>query len=127
MARKFSYRGHPLEELEVMSLEQFIGLVPSKVKRSLRRMNYKFRALISKIRRTPSQKIIKTHLREMVVIPLMLGRRLQVYNGHEWTDVVVKPEMLGHRLGEYAITTKLVKHSGPGVGATRGSKAVELK
>ena len=127
MARKFSYRGHDATELENMSFEQFVELLPSKQRRTLRRMSYKLRAFISKVRKSPSQKILKTHLREMVVIPLMLGRRIQVYNGHEWVDVVIKPEMLGKRLGELSITTKLVKHSGPGVGATRGSKAVELK
>ncbi len=110
-----------------MPLEQFMAIVPSKIRRSLKRMNYKFRAFIAKVRKTSPQKIIKTHLRDMVVIPIMLGRRIQVYNGHEWTDVVIKPEMLGKRLGELSITTKLVKHSGPGIGATRGSKSVELK
>ena len=72
-------------------------------------------------------KPMKTHLREMIVLPEMVGRKFQVYNGNSFVDVNVVPEMIGHRLGELSITVKLVKHSGPGIGATRGSKSVELK
>ena len=63
----------------------------------------------------------------MPILPEMVGMRFKVHNGREYIDVVVIQEMLGRRLGEYSHTTKLVKHSGPGIGATRGSKSVELK
>ena len=72
-------------------------------------------------------KVMKTHYRQMVILPEMLGARIQVHDGKQYVEVAVVPEMMGRRLGEFAITTKMVKHSGPGIGATRGSKAVELK
>jgi ribosomal protein uS19 len=73
------------------------------------------------------QKPLRTHFREMVVLPEMVGSRIQVYDGKTFADINIIPEMLGHRLGEYAITIKMVKHGGPGIGATRGSTAVDLK
>ena len=66
-------------------------------------------------------------VREMPIVPDMLGMRIKVYNGKEYQDLLITPELLGHRLGEYSHTTKMVKHSGPGIGATRGSKSVDLK
>ncbi|MBU1197349.1 ribosomal protein S19 family protein [Candidatus Micrarchaeota archaeon] len=127
MARKFSYKGHSIEELQNMPFEQFMLLVNSKARRSLRRMGYKIKKLLLKIKNAKPNKIIKTQVREMVVVPQMVGRRFQVYNGKEYMEVLIRPEMLGKRLGDFSHTIKLVKHSGPGIGATRGSKAVELK
>ncbi|MFH1200291.1 MAG: ribosomal protein S19 family protein [Candidatus Micrarchaeota archaeon] len=127
MAKKFSYHGHGIEELKAMPLDKFSAIIPSKIRRTLRRMSYRIKAFIEKLRKTDSKKTIRTHLREMPVIPEMVDRKFQVYNGKEWVIVVATPAMLGKRLGEYSITTKLVKHSGPGIGATRGSKSVELK
>ena len=127
MARKFTFKGKEVEEVRKMSIEDFMKIIPSNRRRSLKRMAYKMKAFIEKMRHTDPKKIIKTHLREMVVLPEMLDRRFQVYNGKEFVDVMVTPQMLGKRLGELSITTKMVKHSGPGIGATRGSKSVELK
>ena len=63
----------------------------------------------------------------MIILPEMVGVKIGVYNGKEYTPVEVKPEMIGHRLGEFALTRKPVKHSSPGFGATRSSKFVPLK
>ena len=57
----------------------------------------------------------------------MVGKVIFVHNGKEFVRVEIKPEMIGHRLGEFAKTRKFEKHSGPGVGATRSSKYVPLK
>lgn len=127
MAKKFAYRGFGIEELKAMPLDKFALLLPSKLRRSMRRMSAKTRQFIEKLRKTDPKKALKTHLREMIVVPEMIERKLLVHNGKEWAAVVVTPQMLGKRLGEFSITTKLVKHSGPGIGATRGSKSVELK
>ena len=127
MAKKFTYRGLSIEELKALPLDKFSALLPSKLRRSMRRMSAKMKGFIEKLRKTDPKKATKTHLREMVVIPEMVDRKFMVYNGKEWVIVVVTPTMIGKRLGELSITTKLVKHSGPGIGATRGSKSVELK
>ncbi len=128
MARKVTFKGKTVEELSALSLGEFMKLVPANQRRTLKRMGVKikhFLQVLKKKRGNP--KPVKTHVREMVIIPEMIGVEFLVYNGKDWAKVVPDIKMLGHRLGEYSITTKLVKHSGPGVGATRGSKSVELK
>ncbi|OIO27109.1 30S ribosomal protein S19 [Candidatus Micrarchaeota archaeon CG_4_10_14_0_2_um_filter_60_11] len=125
--RKFSYKGKTLEELQALSVDEFVKLVPSRQRRSLGRMGHSFKAFIRKLRKHDRKKPFRTHIREMIVLPEMVGLQMETYNGKEWVKCGVIPEMLGRRLGEYSHTCKLVKHSGPGIGATRGSKAVELK
>ncbi|MFQ5406537.1 MAG: 30S ribosomal protein S19 [Candidatus Micrarchaeia archaeon] len=128
MARKFYYKGFELEELKKMSTADFIKIVPSKIRRTLRRMSVPIKKFIEKMRKAKKTgKQLKTQVRNMVVLPEMVGMIVKVYNGKEFQIVNIVPEMIGHRLGEYSITTKQVKHSGPGIGATRGSKSVELK
>lgn len=130
MAKKFFYKGLDGETLKKLSFEDLLKLLPSKARRTLKRMGYQLKTFLvnyRKHRASNSGKPYRTTVREMVVIPEMLGDRIQVYNGNSWVDVTVTEEMIGHRLGEYSITMKNVRHSGPGVGATRGSKAVELK
>ncbi|MFH1257590.1 MAG: ribosomal protein S19 family protein [Candidatus Micrarchaeota archaeon] len=127
MAKKFTFRGMEIEEARKLPLEKFLQLIPTKVRRSMRRMAAKIKIFISHMRKRDPKKPMRTHLREMVIIPEMLDRRFQVYNGKDWIDVQVTLPMLGRRLGEFSIPIKLVKHSGPGIGATRGSKSVELK
>lgn len=128
MARKFSYKGKSIEELKQMTLEEFIKLVPSHCRRTLKRMGLQVRKFLEKFRHAKAKnQPFKTHFRQMVVIPEMVGFHVLVHNGNSFKDLLVTQEMLGKRLGEFSITTKLVKHSGPGIGATRGSKTVELK
>ena len=128
MARKFNYKGMTNEQVKAMSLDDFIKTIPSKPRRTLKRMGMQIKKFLEKYRDDKKKgKVHKTHFREMVVIPEMLDTTVLVYDGKSYVTVVCTAEMLGHRLGEYAITTKLVKHSGPGIGATRGSKTVELK
>ena len=128
MARKFSFRGKTIDEVRALTLDEFIKLVPSHARRTLKRMGMQVRKFLEKYRDDKKKaKAFKTHFREMVVIPEMLDSHVFVYDGRQYVDVFIVPDMLGHRLGEFAITTKLVKHSGPGIGATRGSKTVELK
>ena len=126
---KFIYHAKTNEELKAMPMDEFVKTIPSNMRRALRRNNLKFRKFVAKLDKVKKKgkKSMKTHVREMVILPSMLEMDFMVYTGKEWQKVVVRPEMLGHRLGEYAITVKQVKHSGPGIGATRGSKSVELK
>ncbi len=125
-SRKQVYRGKTLEELQALSLEEFTKLVPSHQRRTLKRLSVKIKRFLEALKKKRS-KPVKTHVREMVILPQMIGLEFLVYNGKEWVKVVPAINMLGQRLGDFSITTKLVKHSGPGIGATRGSKAVELK
>ena len=71
--------------------------------------------------------MIRTHTREAVILPGWLGLRFGVHNGKEFKEIKILPEMLGHRLGEYVLSTKRVQHSAPGIRATRGSKFLSVK
>lgn len=127
MAREFSYKGKTLEELQALSYDEFAELAPASLRRSLKRSGHSAKKFLEKLRKHDKRKPFKTHTREMVVLPEMAGMKFEVYCGKEWSKFEVLPDMIGHRIGEYAHTCKQVKHSGPGIGATRGSKSVELK
>jgi len=127
MPKIFTFRGKSLEELKQMSIDEFSRLLTSRDRRALKRgLTQSQRILLDDIRRNP-ENFHKTHVRDMIILPEMVGIKLGVYNGKEWTNVVITPEMVGHRLGEFSITTKRVKHSAPGIGATRGSKHITMK
>jgi len=126
MARIFLLRGKTIEDLQKMSLEEFAKIIPSRSRRNLMRgFDDDEKKFLEKLR--SSSKPVRTHIREMVIIPEMLFKKILVHNGKEWISVDVKPEMLGHRLGEFALTRKKVMHSAPGVGATKSSKFLPLK
>jgi len=124
-AKEFMFRGYTFEEIQKMSLEDFMKLLPSRERRKLKRgLTEQEEILLRKLRKKGS---VRTHCRDMVILPEMVGKVIFVHNGKEFVKVEIKPEMLGHRLGEFAQTRRFEKHSGPGVGATRSSKFVPLK
>lgn len=134
MPRKFTYRGYTLEQLQNMSMDEFINLLPSRQRRSLHRgLTPEQRAMLEKIRkvkeaiRKGSNMIVKTHVRDMIILPEMVGLTILVHNGKEFVSVEIKPEMTGHYLGEFAITNRPVKHGTPGIGASRSSMYVPLR
>ncbi len=123
--REFRYRGYTLEELQKMSLEQLAELLPARERRKIKRgFTEQEEKLLRKLRKKGTA---RTHCRDMIVLPEMVGKVVFVHNGKEFVRVEIKPEMIGHRLGEFAQTRRFEKHSGPGVGATRSSKYVPLK
>lgn len=136
MARKeFMYRGYTLEELQQMPLDNVIGLFPSRQRRSLKRgFLPRQKKVLEKIRKLKKEgnkggrpRIIKTHCRDMIVLPEMVGVTFGIYNGKEFTEVTLQPEMIGCYFGEFAPTRKRVEHGDPGMGATRSSMFVPLK
>lgn len=132
MPREFTYRGYTIEQLQSMSMDEFIHLLPSRQRRALLRgLTYDQRKLLKDIREfvkgNGNKKIIKTHARDMIILPEMVGITIHVHNGKEFVPVEITPEMIGHYLGEFAITNKPVKHGSPGIGASRSSMYVPLK
>jgi small subunit ribosomal protein S19 len=126
MAKIFSYKGKTVEELQKMSLEEFVKLLPARQKRTLvRGFTEKQKKFLKRLRK--AEKPLKTHCREMIIIPEMIDKKIMVYSGKEWVLIDIKPEMIGHRLGEFVLTRKRVMHSSPGVGATKSSKFLPLK
>ena len=124
--KEFTYRGYTLDELKKMTLEEFIPLLGARMRRSLRRgLSVQQQKFLEHLRKTEG--VIKTHNRDMIVLPEIIGRTIRIYDGKEFVQLTVLPEMIGHYLGEFALTRKSVKHTGPGVGATRSSKFMPLK
>jgi small subunit ribosomal protein S19 len=131
MPKEFRYRGKTLDELNAMSTESLIELLPSRARRSLTRgVSEEKRKLLEDARAIKDGKKegeIKTHARDMIILPTMVGLTIGVHNGREFVMLVVKPEMIGRYLGEYVITNKKVVHGTPGIGASRSSLYVPLK
>ncbi len=134
MAKEFFYRGKSLEELKQMTIDEIARMIPSRMRRSLKRgLTNQQKILLENIKKNP-EKFHKTHVRDMVVLPQMVGARLGIFKGgakpgdnSKWVNVVIAPEMIGHRLGEYSIPIGRVKHSAPGIGASKGSKHIATK
>ncbi len=131
MPKEFRYRGFTVDQLNSMSTEAILQLLPSRARRSLNRgISDDKRKLLEDVRSQKDGKLegqIKTHARDMVILPVMVGATIGVYTGKEFLSITVKPEMIGHYLGEYAITNKKVVHGTPGIGASRSSLYVPLK
>jgi small subunit ribosomal protein S19 len=126
--REFSYRGKTLEDLKSMSLEELSKVLNARARRSIRRgFNIETTQFFERMRSTPKEKVVRTHCRDALVLPEHVGRRVSVHNGKEFKEVEIRPEMIGHYYGEFALTRRFEKHSGPGVGATRSSKFMPLK
>lgn len=130
MPRATTYRGFSLEQLQKMSMDQFIQLLPSRMRRSLLRgltpQQKKMREKIFRLEKSKAN-VIRTHNRAMIILPEMVGLTIHVHNGKEFIPVEITLDHIGHYLGEFAPTNKRVSHGNPGVGATRSSLYVPLR
>ncbi len=126
MAKKeFTYRGKTLEEIKEMDLKEFIELLPSRERRSLKRgFTEEEKILLRELKKKDN---VKTHCRELIILPKLVGKKIRVHNGKSFEMMMIEPEMIGHRLGEFVLTRKNVRHSSPGVGATKSSSNVSVK
>ena len=127
MPKDFNYRGKTVDELQSMSMDEFIGILPSRMRRSLRRgLSEEQRIVLEKLRKDDG-KPVRTHARDLVIMPEMIGKTIEVYNGKDFVKVELQPEAVFHYLGEFALTRRRVSHGSAGIGATRSSKYVPLK
>lgn len=125
MERKkaFTYKGKTIEELKKLDVREFAQLIPSRQKRTILRNFQQIEDFISRARKKQAKgKRIKTHKRDLVVVPNMLGMQISIYKGNGFTPVEIINEMLGHTFGEFAPTRARIKHGSAGVGATKGTK-----
>jgi small subunit ribosomal protein S19 len=130
MARIFTFKGKTIEELQAMKLEDVSKLLKSRQRRAVKRMSASYKEIIGKVdksRKGGGTKVVRTHTREAVILPGWVGLKFAVYNGKTFQELNIGPEMIGHRLGEFAYTVKHVVHSAPGIRATRGSKFLAVK
>ena len=134
MPKLDKYRGLDKDALSKLTLDEYMKLVTSRARRNLRRAgankSVKVKELMKKVaacKKKGAAKPIKTHVRDAVILPDWLGLQFAVHNGKEWKNVHISVDKIGYRLGDFSHTTGRVLHSGPGVGATRGSKFIPLK
>ncbi|KAK9446845.1 40S ribosomal protein uS19 [Limtongia smithiae] len=133
--RTFAFRGVDLKDLLDLPPEEFVDLVHARARRRLQRgLRRKPMGLIKKLRKArkeakPNEKpaVVKTHLRDMIVVPEMIGSVIGVYNGKVFNQIEIRPEMVGFYLGEFSISYTPVKHGRPGIGATHSSRFIPLK
>lgn len=127
MPKEYSFRGMKIEELKKLTIDEFAKLITTRERRTIKRgFGEQEKKLLENIRKSP-EKFHKTHVRGMIILPEMVGARLGVFSGKDWVQLTITPEMIGHRVGEFSISIKRVKHSAPGIGASRGSKHIAVK
>ncbi|WP_336135996.1 30S ribosomal protein S19 [Natronomonas amylolytica] len=129
---EFTYRGHTLDELQEMELDEVAELLPARQRRTIKRgLSTEQEKLLDEAREAGEEETandpIRTHLRNMPILPEFVGLTFAVHTGQSFERVEVEPEMLGHYLGEFQLTRSSVEHGQAGIGATRSSKFVPLK
>jgi len=126
--KEFAYRGVSTEELKKLDIREFAKYLKSRQRRTVLRNFQLIEEFVKRCKDSQAKgKTIRTMLRDIVIVPGLIGMNIQVHNGKEFTPVKIETEMLGHRLGEFAFTRKPVKHGAPGIGATRSSAAMSVK
>jgi len=133
--KKVTFRGYSIEELQAKAMDELVGVMPARARRSLKRgFTEMQKKLLIRIRATRKDldagkkvKPLRTQCRDMIILPEMVGMDFEVYGGKEFARVLIGPDMIGQYLGEFALTRKPVKHGAPGIGATRSSLFVPVK
>lgn len=123
---EFTYRGFTVADMKKMDMNQIADLLPSRQRRKIKReFSDEHKKIIESVKAGETK--IRTHVRDMIILPDMIGVTFEIHTGKEWKAVEIMPEMVGHYFGEFALTRKIISHGSAGIGATRGSKYVPLK
>jgi len=126
--KEFKFRGKTIEELKTLDVREFAKYLRSRQRRSVLRQFHEIENFVNRAKpKFEKNKSIKTHQRTLIVVPQMIGMKIQIYNGNKFIPAEITGEMLGHVLGEFAPTRPKVAHSKAGVGATKGSRAKSKK
>jgi small subunit ribosomal protein S19 len=126
---EYKFRGKSIDELKKMSIEELMVIANADFRRAFKRgLSPEEKAFLANMKKKSAKsKNIRTHMREMFILPNFVGLTIHVYNGKEFIPIEIKPSMVFHRLGEFALSTKQVKHGSPGMKATRSSGFVPIK
>merc|ERR1712166_152783 len=119
-----SYRGIDLDKLLDLSNQDLMELFRARARRKFSRgIKRAPITLLKKLRKAKKETpygekppAVKAHLRNMVIVPEMIGSVVGVYNGKQFINAEVKPEMIGQYLAEFSITYKPIRHGRPGMG-----------
>lgn len=126
--RAKTFRGKSMEELKTLDVREFAQYLPSRERRTVMRSFQMIEKFLEKSKKDVAKnKLVKTQTREIPIVPAMIGWTIAVHNGKEYTQVKITEDMLGHRLGEFTLTRKTVKHGAAGIGATRSSAGASVK
>ena len=127
MAKIFTYRGKTFDQISKLSVAEFAKLLPARQRRKITRgFTEQEKKLLAKIR--ANKKNLKTHCRDMIILPEMVGKTIKVHKGvKDFVTLTIEEEMIGHYIGEFALTRNRVSHSAPGIGATRSSAALSVR
>lgn len=125
-SKEVFYRGKTLDYLKSLDVRESAKYLPSRERRSVLRHFEIVEKFIKTCEEKESRKKkIRTHMRDIVIVPKLVGKNIEVHNGKTFQEVAITAEMIGHRLGEFAFTRKRVAHSAAGIGATKGSRALK--
>eukprot|EP00477_Mikrocytos_mackini_P000349 GAHX01000371.1.p1 GENE.GAHX01000371.1~~GAHX01000371.1.p1 ORF type:complete len:147 (+),score=27.74 GAHX01000371.1:41-481(+) len=117
--RKLSYRGVGEEELKVMKNADFIQYLPATRRRRFKKgISEDYKKVIQKAKKRKEEavgtnappKLIKTHCRDAIVLPSMLGCTFGVYNGRDFIEFEADIPKLGCHFGWFSPTRKPVHH-----------------
>jgi small subunit ribosomal protein S19 len=123
---EFTYHGYTIGDLQSMAVSELVPVMPSRARRKIRRgLTRNEEKLLESIRKGDER--VRTHLRDMIIMPEMVGKAVEIHSGKEFVKVELAPESVFHYLGEFALTRRRVNHGAAGIGATRSSKYVPLK
>jgi small subunit ribosomal protein S19 len=126
MAKDFTFYGNTWEQVQKMSTDEFMKLIPARSRRTMKRgFTESQKIFLANLNR--GQATLETHCRDLIVLPTFVGKIIKIHNGKEFVPITIEKDMLGHRLGEFSISTKKVEHSAPGIGATRSSSALSVR
>ena len=126
--KQFTFRGKSIEQLKELDVREFAKHVKSRTRRAVLRQFQTIENFVSRAKKKAEKnKPIKTHQRRMIIVPQMIGMKIQIYNGHEFIPVEITGQMLGHRFGEFSATRGKVKHGAAGIGSTKGTKSQAKK
>tara|TARA_Y100000310_G_C20543856_1_gene744636 strand:- start:291 stop:683 length:393 start_codon:yes stop_codon:yes gene_type:complete len=121
--KEFKYRGKTIEELKKLDVREFSKLLRSRQRRHILRNFQEIEGFVNRAKiKLDKKKRIKTHKRDMIIVPELVGMNIQIYNGREFVPIEIQGEMLGHKLGEFAPTRPKIAHTKTGVGGTKGTK-----
>ncbi|MBU3906936.1 MAG: ribosomal protein S19 family protein [Nanoarchaeota archaeon] len=126
--KQFMYKGKGIEELKALDVREFSKYLKSRARRSVLRQFQEIEDFVSRCKnKIERKKPIRTHKRALIIVPQMVGMIIGVHNGKEFLPVRITEIMLGHRLGEFALTRGKIQHGSPGVGSTKGTKSKAKK
>ncbi len=126
--KEFTYKGNTIEELKKLDVREFAKFTTSRQRRTILRNFQQIEEFVNRsIEKLKNGKRVRTHQRDIVIVPGMVGMTIQVYNGNNFVPVEIIGDMLGHRLGEFSPTRGKVKHGSAGIGATKGTRSKAKK